>query len=204
MRIYSESLNPASAYRLLTGVVVPRPIAWVATLNDGGGVNLAPFSTFTFVSADPPMVGFNAGLRNGERKDTVRNILARREYIVHIVDESLVDLMHASAEDYPSEISEAEALGLHTLAGETVAVPRLAAAPIAAECIFERAVSFGRSGAEFVVGEIKLFHIRDDLIENGKIDTLRLKPVGRLAGPVYGTVGSVIRKQASASYANLV
>jgi flavin reductase (DIM6/NTAB) family NADH-FMN oxidoreductase RutF len=204
MRIFSESLNAASAYKLLTGVVVPRPIAWVATLNEGGGVNLAPFSTFTFVSADPPMVGFNAGLRNGERKDTVRNILARREYVVHIVDENLVDPMHASAEDFPSEISEAEALGLETVASDIVSVPRLSASPIAAECVFDRTIEFGRSGAEFVVGEIKLFHIRDDLIENGKVDTLRLNPVGRLAGPVYGTIGTIIRKQASASYAHMV
>lgn len=204
MRIFSESLNAASAYKLLTGVVVPRPIAWVSTLNDCGSVNLAPFSTFTFVSADPPMIGFNAGLRNGERKDTVRNILARGEYVVHIVDESLVHAMHASAEDYPRETSEAEVLGLETTASDIVSVPRLSASPIAAECVFDRTIAFGRSGAEFVVGEIKLFHIRDDLIEDGKVDTLRLNPVGRLAGPVYGTIGSVIRKQASSSYAHLV
>lgn len=203
MKIAAETLNPASAYRLLTGVVVPRPIAWVATINDGGGINLAPFSTFTFVSADPPMVGFNAGLRNGERKDTVRNIMARGEYVIHVVNETLVHSMHASAEDYPSDVSEAEALGLQTVSSDTIAVSRLAEAPIAMECVFDRAIVFGRSGAEFVVGEIKLFHIADGLMDNGKVDSLRLNPVGRLAGPVYGTIGTVIRKQASASYANL-
>lgn len=203
MKISADSLNGATAYRLLTGVVVPRPIAWVATLSAAGLVNLAPFSCFTFVSADPPMVGFNAGLRGGIRKDTARNIHERGEYVVHVVDENLVDPMHMSAEDYPSDVSEAEALGLATEPSDAVAVPRLSGAPIALECVFDRAVSFGRSGSEFLVGEVKLFHVRDGLCTNGKIDTQLLRPVGRLAGPVYGTLGDIIAKRASASYANL-
>ena len=82
MKIAPETLNKASAYKLLTGVVVPRPIAWVSTISPNGVANLAPFSCLTFVSADPPMVGFNSGLRNQQRQDTARNLRATRQFVV--------------------------------------------------------------------------------------------------------------------------
>jgi flavin reductase (DIM6/NTAB) family NADH-FMN oxidoreductase RutF len=81
----------------MTGVVVPRPVAWVTTLSPSGGVNLAPFSTFTFVSPKPPMLAFSVGRRGGTYKDTARNILATEEYVVHIADGALIEAVHASA-----------------------------------------------------------------------------------------------------------
>lgn len=193
MRIAAESLSKASAYKLLTGVVVPRPIAWVSTMSEGGVANLAPFSCFTFVSADPPMIGFNSGLRDQRRKDTARNIFETREFVVNIASFLMLDVVHASAADYPEEQSEIELLGLASEPSDTIRPPRLKDCPISLECVLDRMVPYGRSGSEFITGEIRLFHIRDDLIADGKIDTEALSPLMRLAGPVYASLGQIVR-----------
>jgi flavin reductase (DIM6/NTAB) family NADH-FMN oxidoreductase RutF len=193
MQIAAETLDPEATYRLLVGVVVPRPIAWVCTLNAAGGVNLAPFSCFTFVSNKPPMVGINVGRKAGVLKDTGCNIHARGEFVVNIADDSLIETVHASAVEYPPEVSEAELLGLETVPGERVATPRLAAAPVSLECRFHRAVAFGDTGSEFIVGEVLVFHLRDGLLENGKVDAARLRPACRLGGPNYARLGEIVR-----------
>lgn len=195
MKIRSEELNKSTAYKLLTGVVVPRPIAWVSTRSAAGRSNLAPFSCFTFVSADPPMIGFNCGLRDGVRKDTARNIVETRQFVVNIVDEPLLDQMHLSAADFPPDISEGEVLQVPFMASDLISPLRIASSPISLECDLDQIVSFGRSGSEFFVGEVKIFHVRDGLLTNGKIDTEALRPVARLGGPVYGKIGEVVRMQ---------
>jgi flavin reductase (DIM6/NTAB) family NADH-FMN oxidoreductase RutF len=197
MKILSGNLNRSSAYKLLTGVVVPRPIAWISTVSGGGTSNLAPFSCFTFVSTDPPMIGFNCGLRDGQRKDTARNIFETKEFVVNIVDEPLLDQMHQSAADYPPDISEMELLRVPYVESDLVSPLRIASSPISMECHLDQVVSFGRSGSEFFVGEIKIFHVRDGLLSNGKIDSEELRPIARLGGPVYGKLGEVVRLQSS-------
>lgn len=193
MEIIASSLGPAEAYKLLVGAVVPRPIAWITTLNAQGGVNLAPFSAFTYVSVKPPMLGFNCGRKAGALKDTGTNIHARREYVVHIADLSLVEPLHTSSIEYPPAVSEVAELGLQTLPGVDVRTPRLAVAPIAMECRFHSATRYGDTGAEFIVGEVLRFHIRDGLCADGKIDTMALQPLCRLAGPNYAGLGEPIR-----------
>lgn len=191
MKILGEDLAAPQAYRLLTGVVVPRPIAWVTTVSADGVVNLAPFSTFTYVSTKPPMVGFNAGRKAGLRKDTANNILASGEFVVHVVDESLLGPMHESSVEHPPAVSEAELLGLEWVASERVVVPRLQAPRVAMECRLHSVTPYGDTGAEFIVGEVLVFHVKDGFIDNGKIDTLRLNPVCRLGGPNYATLGAI-------------
>ncbi|WP_332815987.1 flavin reductase family protein [Ramlibacter sp.] len=191
MKILGADLDAPQAYRLLTGVVVPRPIAWVTSRSPEGVVNLAPFSAFTYVSTRPPMVGFNAGRRAGRRKDTANNILATGEFVVHVVDESLLGPMHESSAEHPAEVSEAELLGLSWTASERVAVPRLVAPRVAMECRFHSATPYGDTGAEFVVGEVLVFHVGDGFIADGKIDSAKLNPVCRLAGPNYATLGRI-------------
>ena len=191
MRIQSEDLNDLQAYKLLTGVVVPRPIAWITTISAQGVVNLAPFSAFTYVCSQPPMLGFNCGLRNGVRKDTARNIFASREFVVHVVDGSLLEVMHESSAEHPPEISEPDVLGLEYVASERVSVPRLTAPRVAMECRFHDSMTFGQNRAEFIVGEVLLFHVDDELIANGKIETAKLDPVCRLGGPRYASLGPI-------------
>ncbi|HEY0297217.1 MAG TPA: flavin reductase family protein [Bordetella sp.] len=195
MRITAPELTPEQTYKLLSGIVVPRPIAWISTLGPGGKVNLAPFSCFTFVSNTPPMVGVNIGRKAGLRKDTARNILAHRHFVVNIGDETLLDAIHSSAEEHPPEVSEAELLGLDVLPGEHIDTPRLAAAPISMECRLHSVTPFGDTGAEFFVGEVLVFHIRDGLARDGKIDTERLRPVCRIGGPNYASLGPIVSKR---------
>jgi len=195
MRILATDLDPQRTYRLLTGIVVPRPIAWVCTRSPEGVLNVAPFSAFTFVSNQPPMLGINVGRKAGVRKDTGRNIHATGEYSVHICDEGLLDALHESAVEHPPEVSEVDLLGLHTAASDCISVPRLTEPPIAMECRLHQAIAFGDTGSEFMVGEVLAFHIRDGLLRDGKIDTLELNPICRLAGPNYATLGRITSKR---------
>ncbi|MEU3271115.1 flavin reductase family protein [Saccharomonospora sp. NPDC006951] len=189
--IEASSLDANAAYKLLTGVVVPRPIAWITSTDTGGALNLAPFSAFTMVSNDPPMIGVNIGKRAGRRKDTAHNIACTGEYVVNIPAWRSRNAVHESGRALEADVDEIELLGLETIASDKVAPPRLADVPVSMECRLAKVVSFGRAGSEFTVGEVLTFHVRSDLLSEGKIDTAQLDPAARLAGPAYGRLGEV-------------
>jgi len=192
MRIDPAYLDPETAYRLITGVVVPRPIAWVTSLSATGVLNLAPFSAFTFVSPKPPMLAISVGRNGNIYKDTAQNILNNEEYVVHIADSSLMTAVHESSTEHPPDVSEVEELRLSTLPGERIKVPRLAAAPIAMECRFRQCLEFGETRSRLIVGEVLVFHIKDGLLNNGKIETEALDPIARIAGPRYAKLGEIV------------
>jgi flavin reductase (DIM6/NTAB) family NADH-FMN oxidoreductase RutF len=192
MRILASEIDPEQTYKLLTGVVVPRPIAWVLTRSQQGVLNVAPFSAFTFVSNAPPMVGINVGRKAGLRKDTGRNILDSGEYVVHIADSPLTQALHESATEHPADVSEVELLGLEVVASDFLSVPRLVAPPVAMECRLHRVIEFGDTGSEFMVGEVLAFHLRDGLLQDGKVQTRDLDPICRLGGPNYATLGEIV------------
>jgi flavin reductase (DIM6/NTAB) family NADH-FMN oxidoreductase RutF len=192
MRIDPAYLDPETAYRLITGVVVPRPIAWVTSLSATGVLNLAPFSAFMFVSPKPPMLAISVGRKGNIYKDTAQNILNNEEYVVHIADSSLMTAVHESSTEHPPDVSEVEELRLSTLPGERIKVPRLAAAPVAMECRFRQCLEFGETRSRLIVGEVLVFHIRDGLLNNGKIETEALDPICRIAGPRYAKLGEIV------------
>jgi flavin reductase (DIM6/NTAB) family NADH-FMN oxidoreductase RutF len=192
MRIDPAYLDPEPAYRLITGVVVPRPIAWVTSLSSGGTLNLAPFSAFTFVAPKPPMLAISVGRKGKIYKDTAQNILNNEEYVVHIADSSLMNAVHESSTEHPPDVSEVEELRLSTLPGERIKVARLASAPIAMECRFRQCLEFGETRSRLIVGEVLVFHIRDGLLNNGKIETEALDPIARIAGPRYAKLGDIV------------
>lgn len=192
MRIDPAYLDPETAYRLITGIVVPRPIAWVTSLSSGGVLNLAPFSAFTFVSPKPPMLAISVGRKGNIYKDTAQNILNNEEYVVHIADSNLMNAVHESSTEHPPDVSEVEELRLSTLPGERIKVPRLAAAPIAMECRFRQCLEFGETRSRLIVGEVLVFHIREGLLNNGKIETEALDPIARIAGPRYAKLGEIV------------
>lgn len=204
MHFPASDLNPEQTYRLMSGIIVPRPIAWISSVNAHGVVNLAPFSCYTFVSNQPPMIGVNIGRKAGERKDTGRNILEHGHFVVNIADETLLDPLHESAQEHPPEVSEADLLGLEVLPGAVIATPRLAAAPISLECRLHSVTPFGNTGAEFFVGEVVMFHIREGLMQDGKIDTARLRPICRIGGPNYASLGEIVTKRGIAQTAKSV
>jgi flavin reductase (DIM6/NTAB) family NADH-FMN oxidoreductase RutF len=192
MRIAAKDLETEAAYKLITGIVVPRPIAWVTTLSPSGIVNLAPFSFFTCVSPKPPLMAISVGRNAGVYKDTARNILAGEEYVIHIADFSHLEALHHTSTEYPPEVSEVEAAGLATVSSDEVKVPRLADTPVAMECRFRNCIEFGHTRNRLIVGEVVVFHLRDGLVRDGKVATGDLDPIARLGGPTYARLGEVV------------
>jgi flavin reductase (DIM6/NTAB) family NADH-FMN oxidoreductase RutF len=182
-----RDLSPHDRYKLLSGVIVPRPIALVTTLDVNGVVNAAPFSFFNVFSEDPPLVVL--GLQHKpdrSPKDTTRNIHRDGEFVVHMVDEPLASAMNDCAVDFPAGESEVAAMGLATLPSVDVRVPRLAAAPFALECRRSVALAFG-PGRELLVGEVLRVHARAGLVDEAKmyVDLAAYRPIGRLFGNLY-------------------
>jgi flavin reductase (DIM6/NTAB) family NADH-FMN oxidoreductase RutF len=184
------ALVPRSvAYQWQIASIVPRPIAWTSTLNEDGSANLAPFSYFTGAGSEPPMclIVVSSHERAGESvpKDTWRNIERTGEFVIHVVPDALAQAMNLTATDFPYGFDEVVAAGLTKLPSERVAAPRIAEAPIAMECRLERIVKIGRGVTVIIVGEILLWHVRDDLMVEGRIDMARLDAVGRMGGSTY-------------------
>ena len=196
MRIDPFDHGAEQIYRLMTGIVVPRPIAWVTSLSSAGVLNLAPFSAFTFVSQKPPMLAISVGRKGSVFKDTAHNILATEEYVIHIADMPLMEAVHESSAEHPADVSEVEALGLETLPSEKIKVPRLAAPPVAMECRFRQCLEFGEARSKLIVGEVVMIHVRDGLVSNGKVETTSLDPIARIGGPRYAKLGDIVTLQA--------
>lgn len=187
MHIAAADLTPAQRYKLLCGVVVPRPIAWITTLEPSGSVNAAPFSFFNVVSEDPVIVVVSINARPGGRlKDTLRNIERTREFVVNIADEPLAEAMHRTSGDFPPGVSETTAVGLELEPCVTVAAPRITKAPFSLECRLQQFVQLG-ADRRLVVGEGVDMHVRDDVVDPA---TWRIRedsffPIGRLYGDRY-------------------
>lgn len=171
-------------YKLLIGSVVPRPIAWVSTLSSEGVANLAPFSFFTVVSRNPPMLAFSVGEgveeRAGTVKDTLQNIRDNQEFVINIVTAPLANKMVKSGEHVPSEVDEFEYAGLTATESLAVSVPRLLEAPINMECKLHDIIQLGDD--HLVIGRLVKFHVKDELYQHGRINLEKLAPIGRLAG----------------------
>lgn len=185
--------SPQDTYKLLVGAVVPRPIAFVSSLDEKGVRNLAPFSFFTVASANPPIVCFcpmargvnQAGLQS--TKDTLRNILSTREFVLNIVSEEFAAKMNACSGDFPPEVDEFAISGLTPIASELVHPPRVAESQVQMECRLEQVVHVSTEplGGSLVLGRVLRFHVRESLLENFRIDPDKLQAIGRMAGATY-------------------
>jgi flavin reductase (DIM6/NTAB) family NADH-FMN oxidoreductase RutF len=188
MYIRTDEQSTHDNYKLLIGSIVPRPIAFVTSVDEEGVVNAAPFSFFNIVSDDPAMVMFSCVRKqDGEMKDTSRNIVQTKEFIVHVVDEDNITAINHTSINAPGGISELELAGLTTVPGQTVKVPRVQECKIAMECRLAQHVNLGH--CDMIIGEVICFYIEDELYENGRIDIGKLKPVSRLAGASYAAIG---------------
>lgn len=194
MQIYPQQLDQQDAYKLINGGIVPRPIAWVSTIDHAGVINLAPYSFFNGVGSNPLSLCFSvmhAAARPDNRKDTLRNIQVTRQFVVNMVSESLAEAMNITATDLPPGVSELTVAGLESAPGVAVGVPRVAAAAISYECELYTLVPVGEGpgSATIVVGKIVLVHVRDDLIDKRyRIDLKALQPIGRLSGNDYAHI----------------
>lgn len=189
MIVDPASTDYLNVYKLLIGAVVPRPIAFVSTVNPGGAFNLAPFSFFTVASSHPPVVAFTVGNRAtpDPRKDTLRNITTAREFVVNVVSEEIAQKMNLCAGDYPPEVDEFQVSGLTPIPSDLVKPPRVAESHINMECrlLFTISLSGLINGGNLVLGEVIRFHIDDAMFQNYRIDPEKLRAIGRMAGNSY-------------------
>jgi len=182
MVIDPSTLTRQQVYKLLVGSVVPRPIAWVSTVSIDGGCNLAPFSFFTVVSTQPPMLSITLERRlgNDEWKDTLQNAQSTGGFVVNVVSLSLAQAMEESSVEHPPEIDEFVIAEVTAAPSCVVRAPRVAEALINIECELESVIAPGSD--HVVIGRMVRYHVRDDLISHGRIDIDKLQAVGRLAG----------------------
>lgn len=190
--ISMDGLGARQRYWLITGSVGPRPIGLVTSLDSSGRCNAAPFSAFNYMSEDPALMIIGVDRygdeshRPGQRKDTLNNIVARGEFVVNMVDEPILERAVRCGTDFPSHHSELDAVGFTLEPSATVAVPRIAEAPIAWECKLFKILEYAELRS-LVLGEIVGMYFRDDLIdqERMRVRVDRFQPVGRLGGPTY-------------------
>ncbi|MCY7387747.1 MAG: flavin reductase family protein [Burkholderiales bacterium] len=183
MRIDPKSNTAIDNYKLLTNLVVPRPIAWVTSQNDAGVVNLAPFSFFNAVGSNPLYLLISVGRNDdGSTKDTANNISASGEFVVNMVTEDVLAAMNVSAADFPADESELLAAGLHMAASEKIAVPRVAESQASMECKLHSAQALG--AYTIFVGEVVMFHVADHLLGE-RMHVNGFAPIGRLGSPSY-------------------
>ena len=181
MQIDPSLHSKADNYKLLTNLVVPRPIAWVTSQSQSGVINLAPFSFFNAVGCHPLYVIISIGLNDaGEPKDTAKNIRASGEFVVNLVTEDLFDAMNISAADFPCEQSELAAAHLHAAPSVRIKVPRVAEAQASLECKLFSAQSLGAN--TLFIGEVVMFHVADHLI-GPHLHINNFAPIGRLGSP---------------------
>lgn len=176
-------------YKILVGAIVPRPIALVSSLDASGHRNLAPFSFFTAASANPPIICFCPLIRgsSGTRKDTLNNIEATREFVVHVVPESIAARVNLASSEVPPEIDEFSLAGLTPVASDIVKPVRVKESPVAMECRLVEVVHVSPRpmGGSIVIGEVVRFHVDDQLIDNFRIDPSLLDAVGRMGGSTW-------------------
>jgi len=193
-----ESLAPAQAsgaqrYKLFMGSVIPRPIAFVCTLNADGKVNVAPFSNFMVVSSSESLLAFSVGPDSSEaprEKDTLRNARAAGEFVVNTVPVALAGTVQKCSQNFPPDVSEVEAAGLTLIPSEKIKTPRIAETRIQFECRLHSILPFG--DAHLVVGQVLLMHAQRGLVRDFKIDPGEYTPLGRIGGRTYCGLGELI------------
>lgn len=179
--------HPRYFYQLFMGALIPRPVGWVTTLQENGKVNLAPMSCFNAINTRPPMVMISVGDQDGELKHTAKNIFRDQECVIHIPEFSELEQVHFSAGHYDETESEVELLGLKTEDSQTVKVPSLKNTKIRMECILHSVHELPTNHVIFLT--VTNLYIDESLMENGVISMEVFKPIARLSGGSYASLG---------------
>ena len=195
-----KTISNRERYNLIIGLVAPRPIALVTSLDAAGRLNAAPFSAFNYMGTDPVLIAIGVGNRSDLKdesglprpKDTAQNIRVRGEFVVNVVNEAIADAMNVCAIDFPHEVSELAEAGLTTAEGVRVAVQRIAQAPASLECREVTTIEVGRS--RVVIGEVIYAHVRDEFIDPAGpyVRADALHAIGRMNG-----MGGYVRTRGS-------
>lgn len=186
-----ESLNEKELNRLMIGSILPRPIAFVSTLSDQGVLNLAPFSYFNVVSSLPPLLSISILHKDGEDKDTTRNIKESGEFVVHIVSEDILSDVNETSIEIPSNRSELLYTKFSIMDSSVIKVPQIKESNVRMECVVEKIVPLPNS--DLIIGRVVNFNISKSVIdEKGRINLNELNPVARLSGKRYAKIGEII------------
>ena len=188
MQVDPGNLDIKDSYRLLVSAVVPRPIAWVSTVGEDGVFNLAPFSIFTLICPRPALIGLGIGrTKDGQKKDTLRNIESTGEFVINVVDETLAETMNVTAAAYPGDVDEFKEAGMTPAKADLVRAPMVGESPLNMECRLVQILEFGEvpRNVSFIIGEVLRVHIKDELYADGAIQVSKLRATGRLAAELY-------------------
>lgn len=185
MKFDVETAKPREIYNLLIGLVAPRPIALITSMDEKGGLNAAPFSAYNYLCTDPPIVGIGVTNRPGEEripKDTARNIRRTGEFVVNVVTEDIAQQMNICATDFPAGTSELEMANLQTTPSTVVQVPRIASAHAALECREHTTLEIGRS--RIILGRVVSIYIEDEYVDPSGpyVRAEQLHAIGRMNG----------------------
>lgn len=192
-----QQLTERENYKLMIGSIIPRPIAFVTSLTKEGILNGAPFSYFNIVTANPPMISISVQRRNGDRKDTSRNIMEKKEFVVHIVDETNVEQINETAATLSSKESEIEKAKLTEIPSDVIETPGIQEAKVRFECELENIIELGNSDevtTDLIIGKIVKMHFDESVYNEGKIVYRELNAVSRLAGSDYAKIGEIFTK----------
>lgn len=195
MQYDPKELEQKAIYKLLSGIVIPRPIGWISSISEDGILNLAPFSFFNAVGDDPPHVMFSAGRGVNSNQDTVKNVLATKQFVVNMVTEELVEQMNITAQGIPTDESEFDLANLTPIPSLKVKPPRVKESPITMECELVHHYTlednkFG--GSTILIGKILMFHIDEKMmLDNYNINQENYQPISRLAGSNYSKIGEI-------------
>ncbi|MFC7395531.1 flavin reductase family protein [Scopulibacillus cellulosilyticus] len=195
--INPQNQSAKENYKLLIGSVLPRPIAFITTLGQNNIVNAAPFSFYNVVCPDPPMLGISCSrLEGGRMKDTIRNAKENGTFVVHVVDHENLKQVNECSINYPPDQSEVNYAGLTLTKSFSVDTPSIKEAKISMECKVKQIIPLGGTqdtpSNDFLIGEIVHFKVDDSIYYDGKIDTEKLQPIGRLAGTNYSYLGDIV------------
>ncbi|WP_429966457.1 flavin reductase family protein [Enterococcus sp. AZ058] len=189
-----KNLTQRENYKLLIGSIIPRPVAVVSTQSADGIVNIAPFSFFNIVSSEPVILSLAIQRKEGELKDTARNLLATKEAVVHILDQTNVQEANKTAALLPADQSELTVSGFTTTTSKAIAAPGLKEANVRLETILHQHVPIKKdqqTTADLLLLEVVGYQIAEDVYQDGKIDPRALQAVSRLAGNSYATIGEI-------------
>lgn len=197
MEINFDEISAGEIYFNMTQTVVPRPIAWILTVNEAGSYNIAPFSYFTAICSDPPLILFSVGKKpDGSLKDTRANIIRSGEFVVHIPSVHFMDAVNESSASLPPEISEVEKLNLKTVAFGKFSLPRIEGCPIAYACERYEIMEIGPKKQAIILGKVKLLYVDEKIAYSDnkgrlKVSVQKLDPLSRLGANEYASTGDI-------------
>lgn len=188
MKISPDELDFRKRHHLFSGTMVPRGIYLISTVSEDGILNVAPFASVVTVSVQPSLRGFEVSTRrDGQPKDTCKNIQFTNDFVINLVDESMAEAMNHASADFPPEVDEFKAAGLTPAQADMVKSPMVGESSVSLECKVVQILEFGEFPriSRFIIGEVVLVHIKDDYLIDGELDKSKLKSVGRLGGDLF-------------------